>query len=205
MPIALAKTVKTLTATDRRRWAWRKYLKTKLLIVLTLLILIMSCGKKGDQLDNIVIPIWKESDIYYNIPEIPVYQVILNGKPPFYKGPAPFSYKIGKSPRGLVYFYKFEDFINFYINPISPIQGARTRDTENRIVAEARVRYFSIKDPKSEYYIQGRELEEFHYDKKGKLTYYCKSIIDPNSGFKIKETNQVGEKNRDYYFIWPVR
>ena len=29
--------------------------------------------------------------------------------------------------------------------------------------------------------------------------------IDPSSGFKMKETEQVGRKTRDYYFIWPVR
>jgi len=92
-----------------------------------------------------------------------------------------------------------------FVDPISAIKGARTRDLQKKIVAEARLRYFSIKDPKSEYYIQGRELEEYHYNENGILIYYCKSIIDPDTGFKIKETEKIGEKERDYYFLWPIR
>ena len=75
--------------------------------------------------------------------------------------------------------------------------GARTTGPSGQLLAEARlVRIIQG---------QGVEIEEFHYASNGEVRFYSKSRIDFTLGFKKVETDVQGEKERDYYFIWPVQ
>lgn len=100
----------------------------------------------------------------------------------------------------ILFFYQFDDFQNQFVDPIQMVTGARTISlADGKLLAEAKVDYY-IKDGNR----QGRRLEEFHYDAYGKLIFYCKSVIDPDTGFKINEIDKIGKKEREYYSIWPV-
>jgi hypothetical protein len=145
-----------------------------------------------------VFPLWSKDNLGWHTEKILLNLNILSSNPPFYKGSLPLVYNSGSSPGGILFLYDFGDFQNqFKLNESFIIIGVRTIDEGKNLLAEARVRYY-VKGNQ-----QGIELEEFHYDSKGKVIFKCKSEVDANSGFKIKESNKVGKKKKDYYFIWP--
>jgi len=157
-----------------------------------------------NRLNSIKVPIWKESDIKWDIQDSYTYEKYDTRNPPYYNNDPPFSYLIGKY-ESIIVFHKFRNFINIFVDPISLIKGAITKSlTNNKIVAEAKIRYYTTKIPNSNKYRQERELEEYHYDENGDLIFHCKSLIDPYSGFKIKEMEMIGKKEIDYYFLWPI-
>lgn len=175
-------------------------MKKQIIYYLILVILpLVGCGQRDSRLDSFQVPIWKESDLDWHTQNVTVYQVFSERKPPFHSG-GTFSYEIGKTPGGVLFFYQFDDFQNQFVEPISIIKGARTISRrDGKLLAEARVNYFVDGNR------QGREIEEYHYDADGILIFHCTSIIDPDTGFKIKEKEEMGTKKRDYYFVWPVR
>ena len=96
-------------------------------------------------------------------------------------------------------YYIFEDFTTYFVYGVTPMQpklgisGAGTSENE-KIVAEARlVRSLG----------EGIEIEEFHYNYNEKLIFKCKSQFN-KYGLKISETEKIGKKIKDYYFLWPI-
>ena len=88
---------------------------------------------------------------------------------------------------------------NLFINNNSGVaRGARTKSSSAGLLAEARV----VNSQLSVMGQPGVTIEEYHYDR-GSLIFRCKSLFDPQ-GMKIEESDTVGTKRRDYYFLWPV-
>lgn len=164
-------------------------------------------------------PVWQMTDLEQYTQEklwggkgtFCLYESEESGQPLFYKGSIPLNYRIAYAPERcpgsgsgeLPTFYEFEDFENYFIYQGPIIVGAQTYQREPqglRLVAEvSNINYFVTDDNE-----QGLEIEELHYNSQGKLTFKCKSQIDFDTGFKINESEKSGEKEEDYYFIWPV-
>jgi len=112
-------------------------------------------------------------------------------------------FEAGYPPSGLgerPLFYDFGDFINYFVYQGTILVGAQTYDKEGNLLAEAIIiRYFITE--KGE---QGIEVMEIHYAEDNPV-FKCKSLIDPYTGEKIKQMEEVGRRVRDYYFIWPMR
>jgi hypothetical protein len=112
-----------------------------------------------------------------------------------------------------VLIYRFPSFLNYFVysDDGAPFRssgiphGARTYamgrfpvDQPNtELLAEARL--VSSRNGRSPF-----ELEEFHYDRHGKLLFHCISKIN-NLGAKVQETKSWGRKENEFYFVWPVR
>jgi len=136
-----------------------------------------------------------------------VFQETLSMRPPFYKGSMPLRFIAGKIQVGanqqVTLYQDFGQWRNAFIyeDPrnkfLGVADGARTTSPSGQLLAEAKLARI----------IQGQgiEIEEFHYASNGEVRFYCKSQIDFTTGFKIVETDVKGEKESDYYFIWPVR
>ena len=158
-------------------------------------------------------PIWNVTDLEVEKLEkgtqIYVYTHIIEKRPPFYKGPLPLKFEVGYPPGSLpgdIYsderplFYDFEEFINYFIYYGTILAGAQTYDKEGRLLAEiSDIRYFTTEEGE-----QGIEVEEIHYTE-DKPIFKCKSLVDSYTGEKIKQAEEVGRKEKDYYFILPMR
>jgi len=79
-------------------------MKAKFIIILTILFVILACNKRDDRLESITVPIWKDSDLNWHTPNVNMYQVLTERKPPYYSSATPLSYQIGKSPGGVLFF-----------------------------------------------------------------------------------------------------
>lgn len=75
--------------------------------------------------------------------------------------------------------------------------GARTTDDSGYVVAEAKLSRL----------IRGEavEVEEFHYDSAGGITFHCKSRYSLTSGLRDAESETQGKRESDYYPFWPVK
>lgn len=152
-------------------------------------------------------PIWYGK--YKEREEAPVLaeEKLLNRRPTFYQGQMPLKFKVAKGENHPLS-YSFGDFQNFFIyHSASELnygiaEGAYTIDKSGRLVAEARLLPLVFVGNRQ---LVGINIEEFHYGLNGELTFKCESRIDFPFGFKRTETNVVGKKERDYYFLWPVK
>ncbi len=184
-----------------------------LILLLFVAILIPSCIEHDGQLEQVKTPVWNRSDIEIEKTsgdKIYIYNNKISGdRPRFYDGVMPFSYKIGYPPYGLPgyaygserpLYYDFGNYVTYFVYKGTIVIGAQTFDKEGHLVAEVENIYYYITDEKG----QGIDIEEFHYNRDGKLVFKCKSQIDPYKGNKIKEKEKIGNKIRDYYFIWPI-
>jgi hypothetical protein len=166
-------------------------------------------GQQG-QSDGVNTPIWhpEDRDKY----SFPFYrtQVILNGhRPPFYEDSLPvkyIAYTKEISACNLRVYCDFDGFRNEFIfwgprfQAATKAEGIRTTDFDENLLAEARIsRIIRNEDQK----ILRIEIKEYHYDSQGKVKFRCRSQFDPSTGFKVQETEINGEKDREYYFLWP--
>lgn len=170
-------------------------------VLATLLTLLGACGPSEAETKTLRTlssgPIWTSSDLGWHTDKAHLYDVMLDDNPPYWEGAAPVRYEEAKSPGGVLFFHQFSAFQNqFVLDKNFTIIGARTVDSEKRLVAEARVRYYADSGR------QGRELEEFHYDGNGALAFHCISKLD-GSGYKAEERDAAGRKRADYYAVWP--
>jgi len=146
------------------------------------------------------LPLWAADNLGWHTNQFTTYSHTLERKPPFFSGAMPLEYTAGQSAGGVLFFHDFGGFRNqFKLNDALIVIGARTIDGNGRLLAEARARYY-VKGIE-----QGIELEEFHYDKAGAVTFKCKSDVDGGTGFKVDEKEKIGKKDKDYYFLWPTR
>ena len=184
---------------------------------LTIFLFSLSRGQESKEieLEKIKTPIWSDEVIKKQEKgdkNVIVYGRNIFEKPPFYDGPLPLTFMLGRFAAsygvGRDIIHNFKNFVNIFIyidrsNKSKGIpNGARTVGTGNKMLAEARLLQLprdATKQP------QQIEIEEFHYDADGKLKFKCKSKIDFSSGFKIGETEATGKKTEEYYFIWPVK
>ncbi len=80
-------------------------------------------------------------------------------------------------------------------------EGIRTTDFDENLLAEARLSRLILNEDRKLLRI---EIKEYHYGSQGELTFSCRSEFDPSTGFKVKETEVNGRKDREYYFLWPL-
>lgn len=145
-------------------------------------------------------PLWSQDNLGWHTDKFVTYAHELDSKPPFYSASVPLEYTSGQSAGGVLFFHDFGGFRNqFKLNDSFVVIGARTIDKNGKLLAEAKARYY-VKGNE-----QGIELEEFHYDDKGGVSFKCKSDVDSGSGFKVAENETSGRKRQDYYFLWPTR
>lgn len=204
-------------------------MKPKLSSVLILLSLFATFSSKGQEseLRKIKTPIWSKDAIQPPQRTVLEFQATMSSSPPFYKGSMPLKFKgsvelYARDMKAPLY-CDFEGFRNtfIYLDVIMRFsgiaEGARTTDSSGRLLAEARLtrRPFStewgpvpnrsepsLSEKKKQ--VKVIEIEEFHYDKGGKLIFKCISQIEFATGVKQKESNAIGKKQSDYYFVWPV-
>jgi len=176
------------------------------------LLLLSSCKSQDPALSGLKTPMWSE-DVVRKQPQAALtYETTLQMKPPFFTGSMPLQFTAGKALQGFdpsemtnVYF-DFGDFRNtfIYVDPrmlySGMAEGAVTADSSGRLLAEARLLRML---PEGGGQLQALEIEEYQY-KDGKVVFRCKSKFDFPMGFKQSESEAVGKKQRDYYFIWPV-
>ena len=172
-----------------------------------------SCAGQESELQKIKVPIWSKDALMeeYRQPIITGSHIIMKGQPSFYKGAMPLSCTIGQKHfpfdivnKPITLYLDFGEFKNSFIyDKLTMInggpavaEGACTTDVSGRLLAEARLVRITE---------DGIEIEEFHYSPDGKLIFRCKSIMDYLTGFKEKETNVIGDKSGEYYFIWPSK
>jgi hypothetical protein len=129
-------------------------------------------------------------------------------KPPFYEGPIPLEFESGKKPSigmGLgspTIINVFDEWMTIfdYADTSFEVSGiatcALTLSKLGQLLAEARF----------EKLVEGTGIIilEVHYNEDGSVRFWCKSEIDFDLGFKIREMEAHGTKREDYYFIWPV-
>ena len=187
--------------------------KLVILAIIVVVLLTFGCQKSKDwlKLNEIEarenLPIWSWEDFDYG-DNLLVYKVTLYIKPPYYKGGMPFTFMQRQLPippfmsTTIVHSYEFDDYCVMFTQDRA---GACAIDKDGELLlAEARLRYFAVEDEKTSI---GIEAEEFHYgynnDKGYYLTFYCKSLIDPITMHKISESECLGKKKKEYFFIWP--
>lgn len=142
--------------------------------------------------------------------------VTLFQQPKFYAGPAPLkytSYIEDVIPRelsagatgGVVVVENYPGFKTMYVYGDSPSDklrgipiGAVTMSESNDLVAQAKL----ITRTPNGLVIEEQDLEGCH-EGKCSLIFKATSSID-QSGTKTAETNPVGRKKSDYYFLWPM-
>jgi len=155
-------------------------------------------------------PIWNldQVDVLNTKQSLVMYSVTLNERPPFYKGDMPLEYDRVETPgRGYLYgspkilTQEFNDFKNLFVYNGPILNGVVTIDKDRIMVAEGKFSYFA-KELEKGVHAQGINLEEFHYDR-GQLIFHCNSDINPIDGYKLKEKNVQGKKQKEYYFILP--
>jgi hypothetical protein len=136
-------------------------------------------------------------------------------KPPFYDGPMPLQFKevclnlysgMGGSEQ-VVVIRDFGDWHNLFLYPnkkavfFKKPAGAVTVDNKtNYKIAEC----ILLRTISKEKRIAGYEIEEIHYNK-AEVMFRAKFQVDFHLGNKIKEYDTIGEKKKDYYFLWVSR
>lgn len=181
-----------------------------ILVVFLATFLANSCSKQSaDQaeLKEIEIredlPIWSKSDFDYQ-GTVLVYNVEINEKPPYYRGRMPLIFEQSQLPipsYTIVLKYEFNDYVVMFTRNGPIYKGACATDKSGtKLLAEARIKYFVTEDKR-----QGIEAEEFHYDQNGQLIFYCKSQLKQLAMymFKQSESERLGKKDKDYFFLWP--
>lgn len=135
-----------------------------------------------------------------------------NAKPPFYRDArslqwVSFHGRDQKLSASITLAQEFRElnFLNIYLPPsaLGEIhKGAETFLSENgqgRLAAEARfLRMLNNKDGK----FNGFEIQEVHYGPDKKPIFVSNSQFDKRF-YKVGETQAVGKKLLDYYFMWP--
>jgi hypothetical protein len=182
------------------------------IIFLVLTISSISCNGQERKLRDIKTPIWTDNDLKkFEGGALITYDETINVPPMFYNGSMPLHFTSGKRFRGpemmTTVYHDFDDFRNTFIyadvmmGALGIAGGARTTDRSGRLLAEARLSRMITSDTTG---LKGLEIEEYHYNRNGKLIFKCKSLIEFPIGFKSKEYDLIGKKQTDYYFIWPV-
>jgi hypothetical protein len=131
--------------------------------------------------------------------------------PPFYKGTVPFSYidkaiylpgGLGSPAIDIPLYHEYPNWrtLFIYTSNMSAIEGlpdgAQTVDTQTgRVLAEAK-RLSLVRG-------QGFDIEERHYGPVGELIFQCRSRISFGTGWKVRETDAMGKKDLEYYFLFP--
>ena len=141
-----------------------------------------------------------------------VYRQTIFRRPPFYKGQMPLTFQAGKRVRGpmtemIVLYHDFGSFKNTFAYGQSQLavagipDGAVTKDPSGTLLAEAHLAELSTGTGRQ---LDGAWITEVHYYPGGKVRFRCRSFIAIPDCFKTRETQTVGTKLEDYYFIWPL-
>jgi len=144
------------------------------------------------------------------------YEVTLQLKPPFYKGPMPLKYvstsknlgggmMSGLSSTILVHYFDTWRNLFIYKDTTSMVyglpDGAIAVDNEDDyLLAECKV----IKQLNKGQRLSGFELIENHYNSQGDAIFQSRFEVDFHKGFKVRELETRGKKEKEYFFLWPT-
>lgn len=158
------------------------------------------------QLTGIKTPVWSQEDLQATKlmkanTRVTVHDVQHLLKLPFYSGSVPFFYKEGKYSSFGIEQTVYHDFGSFktdfiYGNAVTII-GVRTVDNDGSLLAEV----CNITYHYGENDTAPIVFTEIHYGSDGQPVFSCASQIE--GGQKIAETNIIGTKTTEYYFLWP--
>lgn len=124
--------------------------------------------------------------------------------PRFYRGSNELAYTVGKDAGGMELFFEFPAFRTEFgaFNYGIPANAVTKSKTGRLLAAVKSIRFFP-KNESNGQAEQGVEIQEVHYDAAGKVSFRALSEIDAYSGFKLSERVICGEKQNEYYFVWP--
>ncbi len=143
-------------------------------------------------------------------------EVTLNMKPPFYNGTMPLHYKTTAKEMGggmmsslsTPAIYNFGTWSNQFIykDEKSLIYGmpdgaVAVSNTDNTLIAECKVMKLLSDSDKQ---LTGFEIAEIHYSQDGRRAIFTSTfVVDFPIGFKSREKETRGKKEKEYFFIWP--
>ncbi len=182
--------------------------------------------KDESLLREIETPMWSSSSIQDLYPDdikdddkLVISEKTVSKQPLFCNKPVPFKFKIGykqniyNESEKLLEFYDFGDSTVYYMCKGSKAVGAFAIEGSGFVggipydkypvffLAEARI--IEPYGPFEENEEPKLEIEEFHYKSANHLVFRCMSQFD-DDGLKISETGIIGEKETDYFFLWPT-
>jgi hypothetical protein len=162
-------------------------------------------------LDGFETPIWTSEQLAELEEATSRTQQFVLKKPPYYKGEMPLTFTMGRvdsNPIGhRIVYHRFPAFQNNFLyrdnsNKHACIaDGAWTIDSTGRLLAEARLTRV-LTDASNKF--TGVEIEEFHYGPDSKLEFWSRSKIGRLDQKEFEEAS-VGTKQRDFYYLWPIR
>lgn len=184
------------------------YLKVKLIFILFIIINIcffVSCNpnrtlKKSEEA---IEHFWSKDElaITHLSGKVSTYTMTIDKSPPYYEGPIPFQYKGNYLLKNLPGYstpeievppisYEFTEYIVYFVQNETGTRviGAQVYNLSNNLLAEAKE-------------ISDNKIKEVHYNTSGEVVFQCVSIIE--HGSKNSETNTAGNKNLEYFFLWP--
>lgn len=141
----------------------------------------------------------------------------MSTKPPFYEGVMPLEFTaIGKRTKenedeknnflNVFFVHDFGDWSNHFIyqDVTSMFLGIpdgiiATKGKRGYVVGECKIKNRIIKDGE----IVRLEVVENHFNMRGKVIFTSTSEFDLSTGFKIKEIETEGQKEGDYFPLWP--
>jgi len=143
-------------------------------------------------------------------------QVTLHMKPPFYKGIMPLVYETASKEMGgggfgsslsIPAMHDFGGWRNLFIYKDvqslalrMPAGAVAVDNKSNNIIAECKVKQLLMGDKQ----LSGFEIAEIHYSQDGRRAIFTSTfVVDFPRGFKTKEKETMGKKEKDYFFIWP--
>jgi len=189
-----------------------------MILAAVFLFLGVSCSE-GPKIDQT--PFWYQQDLKKSIdlvaslsPVASERETTLLKRPPFYEGPMPLRFISScvdmpamTSGGNIVLIQDFGEWRNMFIYPdklaaiFSLPAGAMSVDNRSKkLVAECKV----LRQLKDGDRLTGFEIEEIHYSEKGKAIFRGHFQVDFPMGFKTKDISGVGQKVKEYYFIWPA-
>jgi hypothetical protein len=137
-------------------------------------------------------------------------EITINIAPPFYKGSLPLEFQDRVIERHgfaanfqVTFIMNFGEWYNQFIyldldtKNYALANGARSIELPTGLVlAEAKLIDSFIGTDKP------AVVEEWHYDKQGRVIFKRKSYFDIGTGCKVSETKSFGVKDKEYFFIW---
>ena len=138
-------------------------------------------------------------------------ETTMQEQPPYYSGPLPLTYRscinqIGFGPSSGPDITLWSDFGTFRVSYSQKnerqIPGVGLRIPASAVALDVNGRRVATAQVLNVTRGVGIEIEEIHYSGSGGEEFRCKSKVAFH-GAKVSESEAVGRKTRDYFFLWP--
>lgn len=186
--------------------------------VIVVLLLLTGCDANLD-----VEPLWSKQDwknteklINSTGGTLMEREVTFFVKPPYYNGQMPLRYTTLSKYMGgggmmgstnIPVIHGFDGWSNLFIYKDAQSlltqmpAGALAVNNDHVLVAECKVVKLLSSN---EHQLTGFEIAEIHYSNDGQRAIFTSTFTVDLNGFKTKERDTRGKKEREYFFIWPT-